>query len=346
MNETEDRMVDQLFAMKTVVQVSDWRGDFREWLEKKGAKANTVKAYLIALSEFAEWFATATGQEFEPRLINSFDLVRYHQWARNVKRLSAATWNQRVASLRKLCKWARRELAPMDELFEDVKKEDLGDLPPDWLSNEEFGRLGSYLSSTGYRGHGRNSTTKREWRALRDRAILTVMLFAGLREFEAAALLASDVELTQRKCVIHIQAGKGGREGEVQLGDVEARKILRRWVELRGDTDRCAYFFPDDKSGKLSERQIQNISHDVGRICGIEDLRPHRLRHTCAKRMTDAGEPMPTVQGVMRHRNSNTTARYARPGRADLENATALISQGRMARTNYFKAKGIHEREN
>ncbi|MDR9757032.1 MAG: hypothetical protein RJR35_09955 [Thermoanaerobacterales bacterium] len=50
------------------------------------------------------------------------------------------------------------------------------------------------------------------------------------------------------------------------------------------------------------------------------------LGHTFCKMLVDAGESLDRVAALAGHENLNTTARYTRPGRADLEKAVEKIA--------------------
>lgn len=304
-----------------------WQVDFGAWLERKGVNAKTIKAYGIALANFADWYREANEEEFNPERLSGFDLVRYRQWTLEIAGKKPATWNQRLAALRKLAKWVSKTAALPQDLFEDVKKAQSAQHAPDWLTDAEFGRLGSYLHSTAF--DARDNTALRQARVTRNRALVTLLVYAGLREFEAAALLVEDVQLSARKGLVVVRMGKGGKRREIPLGDARARAVVQRWFEVRGGGR--GFLFTDDEGGKLSERSIQVICADIGGRCKIEDLRPHRCRHTFGKRLIDAGVDVFTVARLMGHSNVNTTLDYAEPGHEDLERATALIGQGRMA---------------
>ncbi|MGB9792925.1 MAG: tyrosine-type recombinase/integrase, partial [Thermacetogeniaceae bacterium] len=52
----------------------------------------------------------------------------------------------------------------------------------------------------------------------------------------------------------------------------------------------------------------------------------HSFRHTFCKMLVDAGESLDRVAVLAGHGNLNTTARYTRPGRVDLEKAVEKLA--------------------
>ena len=71
-------------------------------------------------------------------------------------------------------------------------------------------------------------------------------------------------------------------------------------------------------AGPLSRTGISDI---VRRACmrgGLPQIGAHRLRHTAACQMAEAGAPLPEIGQVLRHKSLESTANYARVGVARL----------------------------
>lgn len=63
---------------------------------------------------------------------------------------------------------------------------------------------------------------------------------------------------------------------------------------------------------------------------GDAEVVPHALRHGCATRLVEAGVSLPVVGAWLGHRSPSSTYRYCHPGRAGLEQALRLLSQGEL----------------
>ena len=74
----------------------------------------------------------------------------------------------------------------------------------------------------------------------------------------------------------------------------------------------------------MTTRTVQRVVAEIGRLAGLE-VSPHDLRHTCLKRMVDAGTPLTVVQKIAGHKKLETTARYIKPGWGDLEKAVERV---------------------
>ena len=67
---------------------------------------------------------------------------------------------------------------------------------------------------------------------VRDRAIVTVLLFAGLRIAELVALDTGDLSISARKGQLTVRRGKGERYRQVPVNS-EARTVLDTWLAAR-----------------------------------------------------------------------------------------------------------------
>jgi len=63
---------------------------------------------------------------------------------------------------------------------------------------------------------------------VRDVAIVTLLLYTGLRVSELCALATADVSIRERSGVPVVRSGKGGKRREVPF-NASARRALRDW---------------------------------------------------------------------------------------------------------------------
>lgn len=56
---------------------------------------------------------------------------------------------------------------------------------------------------------------------------------------------------------------------------------------------------------------IRNHLHHYADLAGLKGVTPHRLRHTCAIRLLNAGMPVTSVQALLGHESLRTTRGYA-----------------------------------
>ena len=157
----------------------------------------------------------------------------------------------------------------------------------------------------------------------RDRAIVALLLFTGLRLSEAAALQAADVRISARKGLVVVRSGKGEAYREVELNAL-VRAMLDEWVDARkkiareGETS----FFVSRTGNGLSSRSIDLAVRRVAARARLE-LSAHVLRHTFVTGLVRAGNDLVLVAELAGHRRLETTRRYSLPSKADRQKAVS-----------------------
>ncbi len=151
-----------------------------------------------------------------------------------------------------------------------------------------------------------------------DEALLNLLLYAGLRVAEAAALQVNDLTIGERSGKVIVRAGKGRKYREVPLHR-EARRALRDYLAVRPSGQGDSLFL--GQRGPLSERGIQLRLVALGKAAGVE-VTPHVLRHTFGTRLLrEADADLVTVSQLMGHESVVTTTLYTQPTEADLAEA-------------------------
>jgi len=161
---------------------------------------------------------------------------------------------------------------------------------------------------------------------VRDRAILTVLLFTALRIAELAALNTSDVAISARKGLVTVRRGKGDRYRQVPL-NAEARDTLDAWLAIRAklpNSDREPLFL-SLKGQRLSARAIDLAVRHLDQHADVETS-AHTLRHTCLTRLVRAGNDIVLVAELAGHSRLETTRRYSLPSDADRQAAMDALT--------------------
>ena len=148
----------------------------------------------------------------------------------------------------------------------------------------------------------------------RDFAILTVLFRLGLRACEVAAIQIGDVGWRSGELTVR---GKGGHAGQLPLPP-DVGEALAGYL-LRGRPARCATasLFVSERAPRqaISACGIRAV---VARACaraGMPRIGAHRLRHTVASDLLQAGAPLAEIGQVLRHRSQLSTATYAKVDR-------------------------------
>jgi integrase/recombinase XerC len=182
-----------------------------------------------------------------------------------------------------------------------VRREDLPGRAPRALSLEDQRRL---LRSA-------------ERASARDRAIVAVLLYTGLRLAELVALDVDDVRTSARKGLVIVRSGNCDQYREVPLNAL-ARQVVDEWLadrKLLGVSEDRAVFVGRGGT-RLSNRSVDDVVRRVGKDAGLK-LSPHVLRHTCLTALVRRGTDLVLVAELAGHRRVDTTRRYSLPSEAD-----------------------------
>lgn len=191
----------------------------------------------------------------------------------------------------------------------DVRREELARQAPRALGREE------------QRGLLRSA----EVAGARDRAIVTVLLYTGLRLSELQALDVADVRVSARKGLVVVRSGKGDAYREVPLNSA-TRAAVDGWLSERaGRAAECEpAFLVSRRGGRLSARAIDLAVRRVAEGAGLS-LSAHVLRHTCVTNLVRGGHDIVLVAELAGHRRLETTRRYSLPSDADRQAAMESI---------------------
>jgi site-specific recombinase XerD len=142
--------------------------------------------------------------------------------------------------------------------------------------------------------------------ALLDRAAFYLMWQGGLRLSEVEELRLDDLDLAGRKLMV--RQGKGRKDRAVYLTDTTVRG-LADYLTVRGmgPTDHVFFYRNQPVQKDLIRARIKGSGARVGVA-----VSPHRLRHTCATQLLNAGCRVTSIQKLLGHRQLSTTMVYAK----------------------------------
>lgn len=112
-------------------------------------------------------------------------------------------------------------------------------------------------------------------------------------------------------CVLKVM-GKGSKERIVPFGEFCKQSIedyLNHFQPIQNATH--GKLIVNLKGEPVTARGVRYILNEiVKRTAGVSSIHPHKLRHTFATHMLDAGADLRTVQSLLGHVNLSTTSRY------------------------------------
>lgn len=294
------------------------------WLEAmSGALADlnpsTQRRYLQRIRHFAGWL--------EGRPITKHELGEFKQYLAG-RMCTPSTINGYMSAIRKLIDEAE-ELELIDEKtalrLRKVRGERMeGQRLGNWLSLEESQALIDAADPDTLKGK-------------RDRAILGLMVWAGLRRSEIAGLTIGHLQMREGHNVLVDILGKRERVRSVKIS-VPLRRAIDEWLEAAGrkelDPDSLV-FVAMRKANRLDG--IRSVSHqaiyklviEYGEKIGHPELRPHDLRRTFAQLARKGGAKLEAIQRDLGHSSIETTQRYL-GSTVSLDNASSDAIKLRM----------------
>lgn len=254
---------------------------------ERNASPLTIRNYGADIAAFCAWFEVKTKQRCDWTRLDQFHLRGYlvHLTERHFDR---ATIHLKMSALRSLFKWLVRaervKQSPVVGLTLPKKARKL----PKFLTIQQIEALLAAPEN------------------VRDKAILEVLYSAGLRVHELVQLNDDDVDLLGE--VVRVR-GKGKKERLAPLGG-PAIEALQKYLDFRQRSARGPLFV-NRFCKRLTARSVQRMLKKYLLAVGLDpSLSPHKLRHSFATHMLDAGADLRSVQELLGHANLSSTQIY------------------------------------
>jgi site-specific recombinase XerD len=299
-------------AAEAIAAEPGWMASFLASLARDDLAPATLRGYRYDLRHFLAWHQSTEGGAFVIERLTEYDLIAYRQHMVAAGR-RPATVNRRLDALRRLCRWARGTGALAADAARDVRPmRTVRNQQPVGLTDVEVHAI---LRAAGASSHGL---------AARNYAIVQLMVQAGLRVGEVAALRTGDVIMSDRSGRVRIRHGKGLKAREVPL-NATARRALKPFLDARPTTttgkETDAPLFVSGRDTAMPVRTIQTVIAGLVRRARLKrvTVSAHTLRHTFALGyLRDNPGKLVELASLLGHDSLDTTAIYTRPSRDDL----------------------------
>jgi site-specific recombinase XerD len=151
----------------------------------------------------------------------------------------------------------------------------------------------------------------------RDKAIISFLFSTGVRVSELVRLDKSDINFTERECVVF---GKGSKERIVYF-DEQSNKNLTEYLIGRKDDNPALFVSHNPPYKRLQNGGIETMLRGAGKAIGIEKVHPHKFRRTMATQATELGMPVEQVQKLLGHVRIDTTMAYVNVYQKNIKNS-------------------------
>lgn len=282
--------------------IHQWKRRFLEHLEiELDRSPKTIENYDQCLGQFFVWSKIKRPEDITFENIRHYRLFLNRPSDMHPQTLQKNSQLHHVIVLRTFLKF----LSKQDLIVVSPEKIEIGRMPMrevDFLELDEIHRLLAAASG-------------KDFKALRDRAILEVLFCSGLRVSELVNLNRDQVNIRKQEFSV---LGKGGKIRLIFLSD-EAKRALETYLSKRRDVDLALFVAYSKGFGKKSDgddlritpRTVQRIVKHYARKAGIaKDVHPHTLRHSFATDLLSNGADIRSVQAMLGHSSIMTTQVY------------------------------------
>ena len=278
----------------------------RHLLAVRGASDNTGAAYESDLAQLAasRWGADAA-PPYPWRELADADARRFLV-SLTSSGAAATTVRRKLAAGRTFCRFLQREGVIIDNPFFLLHGPRKARTLPKTLSPDDVARLLARPALD------LDEQTVGEYAACRDRALMEALYSTGCRIGEMLPVTWGEIDFSRGTLVV---TGKGSKDRLVILGRpaLDALRELRRVAESRPDASAGPgdlVFLTDamrPMSRRFAERRMKRYLAEAGLPT---DLSPHKLRHSFATHLLDAGADLRSVQEMLGHASLSTTQVY------------------------------------
>jgi site-specific recombinase XerD len=280
----------------------------RYLLTEKEASVYTERNYRQALLEFSGWFQR---QRQTPPDWNALRRDDFRDFLRFLGRsqLSRAAVQLRFSALRSFYKFLIRRgaaaVSPIRKLSLPAREKRL----PRFLTVPQLEDLLRAPAQEWQRAAAAHPEAEAS-AYFRDAAILEVIYSCGLRVSELCQLRAEDVDWPGQ--LVRVR-GKGKKERLVPVGAPALEAIRAYWKhrDYAPDGAMPVFLARPHKVAPLTPRTVQLRLKKYLRAAGLDPkITPHKLRHSFATHLLDAGADLRSVQELLGHAHLVTTQVY------------------------------------
>jgi site-specific recombinase XerD len=249
-----------------------------EDMQLKGLAVRTQEAYVNAVLQLSRRFKKS------PDNIDEEELREYFLYLKNEKQVADSTFSIALCGIKFFYEHTLKKEWHTLQLVRPDRKKKL----PVVFSAEEVKRVLDCVHRFQYQ------------------VCLHTIYACGLRLLEGTHLRVKAID-SDRK-MIHVVAGKGGKDRYVPLPDRTLMLLRHHWLSHRNPT----WMFPSRNGLEaINESVIQKAFRAALRESGVHKTASvHTLRHSYATHLLEAGVDLRIIQAYLGHASPSTTAIY------------------------------------
>jgi integrase/recombinase XerC len=296
-----------------------WIDQFAQHLTTdRGASAYTIRNYTQTLGEFHRWHQQERQQPPPWRTLQRDDFRAYLRYlGRN--QLSRAATQLRFSALRTFYKFLIRRGVVRSSPIKNISLPRLEKRLPRFLTAQQIedllkapllDRRPPEVEGGPKKRPGRPAGSVEAGVPERDVAILETIYSCGLRISELCGLRVEDISWNEQ--LVRVR-GKGKKERQIPIGAPALAAIEHYWklLPIRPVSNEPVFLRSSKQTEPMQPRRLQARLKRYLEIAGLDPhLTPHKLRHSYATHLLDAGADLRSVQELLGHAHLVTTQVY------------------------------------
>lgn len=280
--------------------------EFKNYLLEQNKSQNTIGNYIRNINSFKKWYKETTGEELKK--LYRPNILDYKSYLRNIKKtkkgetLKAETINANLSAIMKYNKFLvetgiQKEIVIQENDFIKIQKQHINPCKVNTADVERF----------------RQQILEHETK--RDYAIITIILFIGLRISECLNIKMNDFDLNSKEIIV--RNGKGGKVRTVYMNDKVVEAIKEYLKERKSNSK---YLFVSRQSNKVSRSRINQLFNKYSNV-----LTPHGCRHYCFTNMSKKGFSLIEIAMIGGHSSTRTTEIYTNPSEKEIKERINIL---------------------
>ena len=247
----------------------------------KNYSHNTIQAYLRCCRNLAKHYMRC------PKLLEEEEIRAFLLHLKQQRKVSAAELRMHVAGIKFLYRTTLKTPSKVNDIPWPKAHKTL----PEVLTQKEVIRILEQIQSG------------------KHRAIITTAYAVGLRISEVCSLRARG-DIDSERMLIHVRAGKGGKDRSVMLSPRLLTLLREYWKETRPTGP---YLFPgQNPDHHITSGSVREVLKKAVSAAGISKrVTFHTLRHSFATHLLELGTDLRVIQALLGHSTIATTTRYA-----------------------------------
>jgi integrase/recombinase XerC len=272
---------------------------FYEYLRfEKRFSEHTLVAYTTDLEQFVVFSEVTSLQA-----ITQLKTVFIRGWIVQLMEdgYSNKSVNRKLASLRTLFKWLRKEGISIENPMSRIRGPKVEKRLPSFAREQELGSdRTKHLFNDDFNG-------------LRDELMLELFYQTGIRLSELIGLTLADIQSNSIKVL-----GKRNKERIIPISS-SLHQIIQRYIAARAVFAKCNRLLMLENGKPLYPAFVYRKIHQMlGTLTTLDKRSPHVLRHTFATHMLNNGAGLETLKALLGHASLAATQVYTHNSFAQL----------------------------